>query len=216
MVKKHPVSSVLNAWLLAAALLFLAACSGTLEIGVVHTSTPGSTATSVEVSSATPTAVSPSESTPTPISGPSVLHVAFVKDGNIWLWREGEEVVSLTRAGAFTDPRISDDGEIVAFTRGEELWAVNSDGTDERPLVTRENLGAMEPTDPGPQRRPTPGQRRHPGTDRPAPARRGWRVHLLARWPPGCRRDPREHQPGQRRRQQPQGCAHIYTHSHGQ
>ena len=35
-------------------------------------------------------------------------------------------------------------GEIVAFARGEELWAVDSDGTSERQLVSADDLAAMD------------------------------------------------------------------------
>jgi len=78
------------------------------------------------------------------------LRVAFVREGNVWLWSEGAEARALTSAGDVTSVEISDDGEVVAFLRGLELWAVNSDGSGERPLITTDHIAAMvEPGDPG-------------------------------------------------------------------
>jgi dipeptidyl aminopeptidase/acylaminoacyl peptidase len=76
------------------------------------------------------------EPTPTVTPLPSVLQVAFAADGNVWLWREGEAATPLTTTGEVEDVRISGDGQIIAFTRSGELWAVNSDGTGERLLVS--------------------------------------------------------------------------------
>jgi hypothetical protein len=92
--------------------------------------------------------------TPVPVesfTAPDGLRVALVKEGNVWLWAaEAKRWVRLTTGGgADWDVRISDDGAIVAFLRGEELWAVNHDGTGERRLVTTQDLAAMEPKDPG-------------------------------------------------------------------
>jgi len=118
---------------------------------------------------ATPTpALQPTVSpTPAPTLTPtresSPLRVAFVKDGNVWLWTErpalsadgtsdaeGQEATALTSAGGVSDVKISDDGPIVAFIRGLELWAVNSDATGERTLISIEDIAAMvEPGDPG-------------------------------------------------------------------
>jgi dipeptidyl aminopeptidase/acylaminoacyl peptidase len=90
--------------------------------------------------------------TSTSIPGPSTLHVAFVKDGDVWLWTgESAEIISLTSAGGVSDVKISDDGKMVAFVREDELWVVSSDGADERQLVSASDFDAMEPTDPGVQ-----------------------------------------------------------------
>jgi len=156
--KRYRNPSILFISLLVLILSFLTAYSGTFEIGVVHTPTPGSATTSVEVSSATPTttvesvvpptAAPTSEPTPAPIYGPFVVHVAFVKDDNVWLWTEEQEAVPLTTTGGMEGVNISDDGAIVAFTRGGELWVVNRDGTGERPLVTTEEFATMERREP--------------------------------------------------------------------
>jgi len=94
----------------------------------------------------------PSMMTPTPTPVPTELRVVFVKDGDVWLWTvDWEEAVPLTQMGDAGDDDlgISDDGEIVAFTRRDGVWAINTDGTGERRLVSEADFDAMEPTDPG-------------------------------------------------------------------
>ena len=91
----------------------------------------------------------PTKVEPTPIPAATELRVAFVQvtehGNNAWLWTEGEEeAVPLTKDGGVGDVKISDDGEIVAFTRGDGLWMVRSNGADERELVSAEDFAAME------------------------------------------------------------------------
>jgi dipeptidyl aminopeptidase/acylaminoacyl peptidase len=74
--------------------------------------------------------------------------VASVRDGNIWLWTEGQQDIPLTNTGDVSDVRISDDGTMVAFTRGRELWMVRSDGTDQRLLLSEVDQARMEPRAP--------------------------------------------------------------------
>ena len=156
-------------------LVFLTAC-GTLEVGIESTVAPGdvmsATATAIlteNVDLATQPATPPTETTdvpptpvsipmPTPIPASTELRVAFVKatehGNNVWLWKEGEvEAVPLTKDGGVGDVKISDDGEIVAFTRGDGLWTVRADGADEgspaeeHQLVSAEDFAAMEARD---------------------------------------------------------------------
>jgi hypothetical protein len=160
-------------------LIFLAAC-GVLEVGVEHAGTSEVTATSaltvitreltrVATATSAPATATPTVSVPAPTKTPeptatstqapeptlpvaegSVLQVAFVREGNVWLWNKDEGTRALTSAGDVSDVRISDDGEIVAFVRGFELWAVNSDGTGERTLIDIEDIASMvERGDPG-------------------------------------------------------------------
>ncbi|MDY7078393.1 MAG: hypothetical protein SXV54_15860 [Chloroflexota bacterium] len=131
-------------------LFFLTAC-GTLEIGIEHTPTDADQVTQA----ATPGAeVIPTPApTLTPIPAATELRVTFVRvtehGNNVWLWVEGErEAEPLTKDGGVGDVKISDDGEIVAFTRGGGLWMVRSDGTEERRLVSAEDFAAMEAQDP--------------------------------------------------------------------
>jgi Tol biopolymer transport system component len=155
-------------------LVFLTAC-GTLEVGIERTVAPGDVASAT--ASALPTEnvglatqpVTPMAETtvvpptpmptPTPIPAPTELRVAFVKatehGNNVWLWKEGEvEAVPLTKDGGVGDVKISDDGEIVAFTRGDGLWMVMASGVNEgspaegRQLVSAEDFAAMEARDP--------------------------------------------------------------------
>jgi len=64
------------------------------------------------------------------------------------LWVEGGQNQALTSSGRVTDVRLSDDEAVVAFTRQVddfhwELWAVNSDGSNERLLVGVNDLEAL-------------------------------------------------------------------------
>jgi hypothetical protein len=73
------------------------------------------------------------------------LRVTYVKDGNVYYWEEGAAPLMLTSAGDATDARISDDGAVIAFTRGpdwyhQELWAINSDGSNLRLLVDQATM----------------------------------------------------------------------------
>jgi hypothetical protein len=88
--------------------------------------------------------------TPMPVeafTAPDGLRVALIKEGDVWLWAaEAKTWVRLTTGGgADGDVRITDDSAMLAFTRGDELWAVNSDGSSQRLLVSVDDLGAMEP-----------------------------------------------------------------------
>lgn len=82
---------------------------------------------------------------------PAGLRVAFVTDDQLWLWSAGtKEALALADTSrANGQVKVSGDGAIVAFLRGNELWAVNSDGSDERRILGMEDMGAIEPADPG-------------------------------------------------------------------
>jgi Tol biopolymer transport system component len=83
-------------------------------------------------------------------SKPSALHVAFFKGSSLWLWVEGQGAAPLMETDAQGAVKISDDGTRVAYVRGDgSLWAVNSDGSDPRQLVSAADFAAMEPTNPG-------------------------------------------------------------------
>ncbi len=157
-------------------LLCLGAC-GVLEVGIEDAVTPTAQVSPtftpavvtavvtrvVDVAVATQTAALPTATalSPEKASGPtpeptrsapeqSAVLVAFVKDGHVCLWKEDRGIEVLTDTGDVSDVRISDDGQVIAFVRGLELWAVNTDGTGERTLVGIEDIAAMvEPGDPG-------------------------------------------------------------------
>jgi len=88
------------------------------------------------------------EPTPVPLPTSTELRVAFVKDENVWLWQAGQEATALTTAGGVNSVEISDDGQLVAFVRGDELWVVDSAGGAERQLVSASAFAAMEPREP--------------------------------------------------------------------
>jgi len=73
------------------------------------------------------------------------LKAAYVRDGNVFYWEEGAAPLMLTSTGDAADVRLSDDGNVVAYTRGpdwyhQELWAINSDGSNLRQLVDQATL----------------------------------------------------------------------------
>jgi Tol biopolymer transport system component len=139
-------------------LLALAGC-GVFEVGIeTRSSTATATVAGVDAPTATPTAAptetrhAPKMMTPTPTPMPDdTLRVAFAREGDVWLWAAGQEPTPLTQSGDVGENRIklSDDGTLVAFRRGVELWVIRTDGTGERRLIGQADLDAMEPADPG-------------------------------------------------------------------
>jgi hypothetical protein len=148
--------------------LFLSAC-GTLEIRLEQPDSPRTASTPVVGALATEPVSGPAlEITPTPtpadfdpwlpevVSTPALvgeypapagLFVAYVQDGQIWLWKSGQAgAVPLTSLGDdYHDLRFSDDGEILAFRRGDDLWVVGSDGNNQHLLVGAEDFVALGP-----------------------------------------------------------------------
>jgi hypothetical protein len=157
---------LLLALALSASAILPAAC-GTLEIGVETPTAPARAAASAVESRVTESAapiMAPMTPTPVPddyvgptpepaytpmpsdaYAVPDGLRIVLTKSGDIWLWTEEDrEVTPLTSSGDARRVTISDDGEIVAFRRADELWMVNSDGTGERQLLGAEDLEALE------------------------------------------------------------------------
>jgi WD40 repeat protein len=111
------------------------------------------------VSTATPLSL-PTESISTAIPSPSVsplptgmIEVAFVNDGNIQVWDEAtQQTRTIVNTGDVLSVTTSDDGKMIAFTRGSwvgevldgyeqfALWAVNRDGGDPRELISAQDL----------------------------------------------------------------------------
>jgi hypothetical protein len=93
-----------------------------------------------------------------PVTTPRALQVAYVKDGNVYVWTEGGNSVGLTSTGDAEDVSISDDGQVIAYTRRDpnndfayELWAVNTSGpTNARLLVSNAELEALKAVSPFP------------------------------------------------------------------
>ena len=93
-----------------------------------------------------PTAEVPTEE-PTP-EPPSLLRIAFVKDGNVWYWEEGGAANQITSLGDVIGVYLSSDGVVAAFIRqydwnNHEIYAVNTDGTNVRALVTLADFSGM-------------------------------------------------------------------------
>jgi hypothetical protein len=93
-----------------------------------------STATFAPIATPVPTA------TPEPTLKPTVLRVAYFGGSQssscrIMLWTEGEGSRQLADCTGIEAIRISDDGQVIAYTSRNSIWAVNADGTNHRLLV---------------------------------------------------------------------------------
>lgn len=93
--------------------------------------------------------------------------VAYIKDGNLWVWHEDAGSMALTSSGKIIDVQLSDDGLVAAFTRqvddwNVDLWVVNTDGTGKRMLASIEALNAMV------------GERKDPNASAIAPFQFDW------------------------------------------
>ena len=94
-------------------------------------------------------------------TAPRALQVAYVKDGNVYIWTEGESSVGLTSTHDAVEVNISDDGQVIAYTRQDpiddfayELWAVNTSGpTNARLLVSQAEFEALKAASPYPDAR---------------------------------------------------------------
>jgi hypothetical protein len=73
------------------------------------------------------------------------LRLAYTMDGDVWVWDDGTEPISLTGTSDITSAALSPSGNIVLYTRqlGEntfELWASNADGSNPRLLAGGDEL----------------------------------------------------------------------------
>jgi dipeptidyl aminopeptidase/acylaminoacyl peptidase len=81
------------------------------------------------------------------------IMVAFVKDGNIQVWNEAtQKTRTILNTGDVFSVTVSDDGQMIAFTRGSwvgdvldgyeqfSLWAMNRDGGNPRELISAQDL----------------------------------------------------------------------------
>jgi len=82
-----------------------------------------------------------------------MIAVAFIKDGNIHIWDEAtQQTRTITNTGDVFSVTISDDGQMIAFTRGSwvgdelegyeqfALWAMNRDDGNLRELISAQDL----------------------------------------------------------------------------
>ncbi len=94
---------------------------------------------------------------PTPLSSSSllklaVLRVAYFGSGHIMLWTEGQGSRPLADAVNVEQVRISDDGQVIAYTSrnslgGYEVLAANADGITPHMLVGQDYLQNIQPAD---------------------------------------------------------------------
>ncbi len=82
---------------------------------------------------------------PVPPAAAETLVVAWVENGNLVIWRQGESLPRRVASGGVIRPVIAPDGEHIAFTRGsggepESLWVVDSAGQAEQELVPNDRL----------------------------------------------------------------------------
>jgi Tol biopolymer transport system component len=127
-------------------LLFLVACNFSSE----KTPAPASevdtvdTAVAQKLTAVAQAAMPASTETviPTPLASVADLKVVYVKSGDLWLW-DGATSRQLTQSGRDSKPKISDDGQVIAFSRAGALWAVNADGSNERVLASLDNLAQL-------------------------------------------------------------------------
>jgi hypothetical protein len=97
--------------------------------------------TITEIATQTLVATAVPTDTPTPTPAPiDDLVVVFTKDNNAWLWTEDSGERQLTKDGGVDQVLLSDDKSVIAFRRGNGIWAVNTDGSDERQLVKESDL----------------------------------------------------------------------------
>ena len=122
-----------------------------LESDDATASNPAATQTPISLDpTLTPLAAESNTQVPSPEElEPGTVHVAYINEGNIFFWSEGGVPNQLTFDGGANDILLSDDSSIVAFVRSfdflnYEIWAVNSNGSDERRLVSLDDFNAIE------------------------------------------------------------------------
>ena len=105
------------------------------------------------------TALQDAPAVPAPIIYPDFqgLRVAYLNDGNVYVWTEGGSPIGITSTGDATQISISPDGSLVAYVReladipfAYELWVVNSDGGPLNPqmLVSHAEMEALRAASP--------------------------------------------------------------------
>ena len=88
-----------------------------------------------------------SPSAPLPAPQMAGLSVVYIKDQDIWLWKEGQST-RLTQTGGIYLPDFSPDGRLVAYLRRVddfhvELWVIDAAGSHDRKLVSVADLDTI-------------------------------------------------------------------------
>ncbi len=117
-------------------LLLTLACLGApavTEQPIAPTAGPDS-----EVPPASPT-ITPTDSSDLPGQIPG-LKVVYILGGNLWFWSGSAPARQLTTDGDAAQVKLSDDGAVIVYQRGQSLWAINADGASPRQLVDVPNF----------------------------------------------------------------------------
>ena len=120
---------------------------GSYTIQTVASPTPEKPTSEVTAPTATETPyITPQikETEATPPQDALQLRLAYVKDQDIWIWHAGAEPVRLTQNGGVDNVWLSDDGQLIAFTRDQSIWVIDSDGGNERRLTTEEDFQGLD------------------------------------------------------------------------
>lgn len=75
------------------------------------------------------------------VPAPTGMRIVYIREGNLWSWTEAGGNVQLTATGDMSTARISQDGQLLAFMRGREVWTVGMDGMGARLLSTQATEG---------------------------------------------------------------------------
>ena len=117
--------------------------------------TPGPTVSPTRVSPSPTPMAAPATPSPTPTLKPTMLRVAYHGGSlssccHIMLWTEGKGSRQLADTTGIEGIRISDDGQVIAYTSRNshgiyEIWAVDADGTNHRLVVGEDYVQNLPP-----------------------------------------------------------------------
>jgi hypothetical protein len=84
-------------------------------------------------------------SAPTSVPGEPSLTVAWMQNGDLYVWQQASGETRRTTSGGVVRPYVAPDGRHIAFTRGpqgiaESLWVVDADGTAEQQIANHDNI----------------------------------------------------------------------------
>ncbi len=117
-------------------ILLTLACLGTSETS----ERPTSPTTELPVTN--PTYTPTETSVPSPIPG---LMVAYILDGNVWFWDGMSSARQLTNDGDAEQVKISDDGKVIVYQRGQSLWTVHADEENPHLIVNLPVYSSINP-----------------------------------------------------------------------
>jgi hypothetical protein len=134
---------------LAVIALLMAALACNTPVEPVPTTQPLITAEAAPAEATAESSDAPTLEEPATEAASRGVRAAFTHDGNVWLWDEGGEPKQITTAGQVITLDLSDDGQVVMFLRepedaGVEMWAINSNGSDEHLLLSAEEMDALK------------------------------------------------------------------------